>query len=160
MTRQIKKLSMLLITLLLLTGFTYAHGLFGIRTGLYEEIDEMYLGAEWMHRASERIEFNPNLEYVIIPESRYVALNWDANYNLVNSKTGFIEAGGGLALIFINDEALEKDEMELGINTALTAGLVIHGRYLPYVQAKYVFNNAIKNQLVVGLGMRFRLSAY
>ncbi len=160
MTRQIEKLGIILPLLFLLTGSVFAHGLFGIKTGLYEEIDEMYIGAEWMHSASDKIEFNPGLEYVLIPESRYVSLNWDAHYNLIDSKTGFIEAGGGLALIFINDEALEKDEMELGLNTALTAGLIIHGRYLPYVQIKYVFNNNIEHQLVAGLGMRFRLSVY
>lgn len=147
-----------ILILMLVPSLLNAHGFLGFRVGLYEEIDEMYLGVEWMHRASPRIEFNPSLEYVLITEGRFVSLNWDAHYNLVNSHTGFVEIGGGLAIMFINDEMLEEDTVDSGVNVSLTSGLVLHDRYMPYIQAKYIFNSDINNQLLIAMGLRFQLN--
>ena len=57
--------------------------LLGLRGGFYTDADALYLGGGVLMPMSRALDFNPNLEYVLIDGGSYMDINFDVNFNIL-----------------------------------------------------------------------------
>jgi hypothetical protein len=125
---------------------------FGIRGGVYTEIDEPFVGLELLSHVSGPLYFNPNVEYVFVDGGKFGSLNFDAHLDLPTG-TPYLWVGGGLALQYANPDGPGESDTSAYAN--LLAGIGFRtGRSVPYIQLKIVTSEP-KNEFVVAAGIRF-----
>ena len=76
----------LLIVLLPLVLFSVAiadsPNMMGIRLGTYTDLEEPYLGVEFLTGIAPNIDINPNFEYVLTDMGTFYTLNFDAHIDV------------------------------------------------------------------------------
>ncbi len=125
---------------------------FGIRGGLYTEIDEPFVGVELLTRVSNSLYFNPNVEYVFVDNGTYLTFNFDAHYDLPTHRKPYVWVGAGLGLGYANPEG--PGESDFNANANLLAGIGFRtGGSVPYIQLKVITTDP--TEFVAAVGIRF-----
>jgi hypothetical protein len=125
---------------------------FGIRGGLYTELDEPFAGIELLSHVRGPLYFNPNAEYVFVDRGHFGTLNFDAHVDLPTGRSPYVWVGGGLALTYFNPDGPGDDDVDAHGN--LLAGIGLRtGRAVPYVQLKLITSDP--KEFVVAAGVRF-----
>ncbi len=149
----------LLIFLLPLVMFSVAiadsPNMMGIRVGTYTDLEEPYLGVEFLTGIAPNIDINPNFEYVLTDIGTFYTLNFDAHMDVYTVRRGpFTWVGAGLAYTSFDPDGPIEGDSDLGLNIFLGVGLDRPG-YVPYVQLKFIIGDY--DDTVLNAGLRFRL---
>ena len=124
--------------------------MFGVRTGVYTDVDKPFLGIEGLFGVGHSIYLNPNFEYVFLDEPKYMTFNFDFHYDFHTHSRAYVWAGAGLGVLY-SDPDVGDSNTDVGLN--LLFGVGLKGRVVPYVQAKVVV--ADDSFFVIGFGVRF-----
>jgi hypothetical protein len=136
---------------LLLPAAPVAAGNLGIRGGLYTDVEEPFVGLEYLARVGNRVYFNPNVEYVFVENATYLTFNADAHYDFETHSRAYLWAGAGLAALHFDPEGRIDGETDAGLN--LLFGVGAKGDVIPYLQGKLVV--ADESEFVIAFGLRF-----
>lgn len=149
-----KTIGFVLLMSMLSVSFAYADsGSFvGVRAGLYTDVEEPFIGAEYLTGIAPSVDFNPNIEYVLIDNMTYMTFNIDTHYDFYDTRGGFMYLGGGLGISYIDIEGASDSETDTGINLFAGGGLNRRS-VIPYVQAKLVLGDY--DEFVIAVGFRF-----
>lgn len=128
---------------------------FGVRGGVYTDIEEGFIGAELLMPVARQWFFNPNIEYVFVDPGSLWTLNGDFHYDFAQSGNLTFWAGGGLAILFRDfDDRRRRDDSETDVGANLLAGLgAARGAVRPYGQVKVIL--ADDTEAVLAVGVRF-----
>ncbi|MBN1542658.1 hypothetical protein JW992_10975 [candidate division KSB1 bacterium] len=126
--------------------------LFGLRAGFYTDADEPFIGVEYLTGLAPSIDFNPNIEYVLMDRVTYLTFNLDTHYDFYDRAGGFMYVGGGLGLTYTKFEGASESNTDAGLNLFVGGGL-LRRSFIPYVQAKAVLGDY--DEFVLGFGIRF-----
>lgn len=126
---------------------------FGIRLGSYTDIDELYLGVDFLTPIGGRTYFTPNLEYVLIENGTYLTANADFHYDIHTRSKLYFWLGGGAGLAHFNPEGDGDNNSELAVNLLVGLGFNSGGSLIPYIQAKAILGDA--EDFVLTFGLRF-----
>lgn len=126
---------------------------FGVRLGVYTDVEELFLGAEMNAPIAKRVYVNPNLEYVLIDGGTFMTINFDAHYDFPTTSPLNIWAGGGLAVVYVNPDGPINSQTDPGLNLLFGLGFPTGSSALPYVQGKALLGD--QNDFVLGFGLRF-----
>lgn len=150
-----KKITFALLLLVFCTATTvYADSgsFFGLRAGYYTDVEEAFVGAEYLTGIAPSIDFNPNIEYVLIDNMTYMTINLDSHYDFYNSRGGFVYLGAGLGISYFDIEGASDSETDTGLNLFAGAGIA-RSSVIPYIQAKMIIGD--NDEFVIGFGLRF-----
>lgn len=131
----------------------------GIRGGLYSDAEAGFVGAELLIPVTRSWYFNPNYEYVFVDDGDLSTLNIDAHYDLPLRSPFYVWLGGGVAVIFAEDEIRRgrridtEEETDVGLNLLAGLGFGKGQAIRPYVQGKLVI--ADETEAVIAVGLRF-----
>lgn len=129
---------------------------FGVRGGVYTDIEEGFLGVELLMPVTGQWFFNPNIEYVFVDPGSLWTLNGDFHYDFAQSGNLTFWAGGGLAVLFrdFDDRRGRRDDSETDVGANLLAGLgAVRGTIRPYGQVKVILSD--DTEAVLAVGVRF-----
>jgi len=131
---------------------------FGVRGGVYTDIEEGFLGAELIMPVTGQWFFNPNIEYVFVDPGSLWTLNGDFHYDFAQSGNITFWAGGGPAILFrdFDDDRRGRrdDDEETDFGANLLAGLgATRGAIRPYGQVKVILSD--DTEAVLAVGVRF-----
>lgn len=131
---------------------------FGVRTGIYTDQSDAFLGGELLFQLAPRWFLNPNLEWVFVEDGDLFTLNGDVHYDFDVDFDGYVWAGGGVALISsdVDDDRPPRDDddgdTDVGLNVLAGVGWRAGG-LTPYVQGKVIV--ADETEAVLAVGLRF-----
>ncbi|MFO7866311.1 MAG: hypothetical protein R6V02_05815 [Candidatus Aminicenantes bacterium] len=126
----------------------------GIRLGTYTDAGDLFIGGEILIPVTERIWFNPNIEYVFVENGSYITFNADGHYDIYLADSPlFLWAGAGLGILYFDSNAGNFDSTDVGVNLLFGAGLETESRITPYIQAKVIISDS--TEFVLGAGIRF-----
>lgn len=151
-----KRLSISAITLTLLLFSTPAFAQFGeewdfgVRTGMYIDVGDPFIGFEALTPIAGNFFFNPNVEWVFIDGGDLATLNADVHYDLDLDTDYYVWVGAGLAAIYEN---LGESEFDIGANALGGIGWRV-GSWIPYAQAKILISD-VNDEVVGAVGIRF-----
>ncbi len=144
----------ILFAICLLTPASYSSAeTIGIRAGQYTDIEEFFLGGEFISRFGKNLYFIPNAEYVFVGRGTYMTFNFDLHYRFHTRSPLFFWAGGGLGVMYFNPPGRAESDNDLGANLIFGAGIETAGSFYPYFQGKLVLGD--KDEFVIGGGIRF-----
>ncbi|MDX1632254.1 MAG: hypothetical protein R3234_10355 [Thermoanaerobaculia bacterium] len=144
-----------LISLTLVLMPAASHGIdFGVRGGVYTDIEEPFAGVELlMPVGASSWYFNPNAEFVAVSDGDLATVNFDFHYDIPVDAPLYVWAGGGPAVIFRDPPGRRSDdETDVGANLLVGVGwqdLPV----VPYVQAKIIVSD--ETEVVAAVGVRF-----
>lgn len=130
----------------------------GVRGGQYMDlgrsgVDEPFLGVELIAGITDRVYFNPNVEYVFIDHGKLATANLDVHVALPVTEAAHLWIGPGLAVVYTDPDGPQESDTEFGLN--LLAGVAVHvGDVDPYMQLKFLFVDD-HEQFVWAVGVRF-----
>jgi hypothetical protein len=124
--------------------------MFGVRAGFYTDVEEPFIGVEFLAGIGNRVYFNPNFEYVFTDDPDFMTFNADFHYDFRTRGRAYVWAGAGLGVLYTNPEAGDGNT-DLGLN--LLFGLGLKGDVVPYVQGKVIVSD--DTEFVIGVGLRF-----
>ena len=127
-----------------------ARDMFGVRTGVYTDVDKPFIGIEGLFGVGHSIYLNPNAEFVFLDDPKYMTFNFDFHYDFHTRSRAYVWAGAGLGVLY-SDPDVGDSNTDVGLN--LLFGVGLKGRVVPYVQAKVVV--ADDSFFVIGFGVRF-----
>lgn len=140
----------ILITTIALPAFAAD---FGIRAGRYLDTEETFAGIELAVPLSERVVFDPNVEYVFFDGATLLTANADFHF-LFSRGRAVPWVGAGAALIYTAIDDGGDSTTRAGLN--LLAGLGVRaGSLMPYLQVKWVRASEEREELVAAAGLRF-----
>jgi hypothetical protein len=151
----------ILVSFMLISFSAHAQGTkrFGIRAGIYSDVEEGFIGAEFLARIAPKIYLNPNVEYVFVDQGTFMTFNADLHYDFDVQGKAFLWAGGGLGVSYIDldlddqfGDDVDDSETDLGLNLIFGAGIPTRS-VIPYIQGKAIVGDA--DDLVLGIGVRF-----
>lgn len=128
---------------------------FGVRTGIYTDASEAFVGVDALAQVGGAWFFNPNFEYVFVDDGDLFTLNGDFHYDFPVDGPTYVWAGGGPALIFrdLDDRRRDDDsETDFGLNLLAGVGWKAAG-LVPYVQGKVIVSD--DTEAVIAFGVRF-----
>lgn len=131
----------------------------GVRGGLYSDAEAGFVGFELLVPITRSWYFNPNYEYVFVDDGDLSTLNLDTHYDLPIRSPFYVWLGGGLAVIFAEDEFRRgrrietEDDTEIGANLLAGLGFGKGQAIRPYVQGKFII--ADETEAVIAVGLRF-----
>lgn len=125
----------------------------GIRAGQYTDIEEFFIGGEFISRFGQNLFFIPNAEYVFVERGTYMTFNFDLHYRFYTRSPLFFWAGGGLGVLYFNPPGRAESDTDLGANLIFGAGIETSGSFYPYFQGKLVLGG--NDEFVIGGGIRF-----
>lgn len=126
---------------------------FGLRLGIYSDAGDAFIGADVNTPISSHVNFNPNIEYVLIDHGTYLTVNGDFHYDFDVRRPIYLWAGGGPALIFFNPEGPDNSDNNLGINLLAGIGFKTSGSLIPYFQTKAILSD--NDEISFAFGVRF-----
>lgn len=135
------------------SGYGQEYMTFGVRTGIYTDAEELFLGAEMNTPIGHDVYFNPNLEYILVDGGTFITFNFDFDYVFPSSTAFNIWAGGGPAIVYTNPDGPINSETDLGIDLLFGLGFPTKGTLIPYVQAKVLLGE--QDDFVLAFGIRF-----
>ncbi|MBD3384378.1 hypothetical protein GF407_05555 [candidate division KSB1 bacterium] len=144
--------SLLVFVFTTTSAFADSGSFIGLRGGLYTDVEEPFIGAEYLTGIGPSVDFNPNIEYVFIDNMTYMTFNIDAHYDFYNRRGGFIYFGAGLGISYVDIDGAAESETDTGLNL-LAGGGLSRGSVIPYIQVKMILGD--NDELVVGFGLRF-----
>jgi hypothetical protein len=126
---------------------------FGIRGGVYTDVEEPFFGVELlMPVGSTGWFFNPNVEWVAVSDGDLATVNADFHYDLPVDPV-YVWVGGGPAVIFRDPPGRRTDdETDVGANLLVGVGWK-NLSVVPYAQAKIVISD--ESEVVAAVGVRF-----
>ena len=127
-----------------------ARDMFGVRAGIYTDVDDAFVGVEGVFHVGDRFYFNPNFEYVFTEDPHYMTFNGDFHYDFHTHSRAYVWAGAGLGVLYKNPEVGDSNT-DLGLN--LLFGVGRKGHVIPYVQGKVIVSD--DTAFVLGFGVRF-----
>ena len=123
-----------------------------VRGGFNADKEEGLLGAGILTGVGEAWDFNPNVEWTMVPNGSYFTVNGDFHRDFYSTSSGaalWLGAGPALA-VWRRD--VGSDDTRFGVN--LFGGIgATHGSFRPYGQAKVMLANA--SEFSLALGARF-----
>jgi hypothetical protein len=125
----------------------------GVRTGLYTDVEEAFLGFEALTRIGDTdFIFNPNVEVVFVDNGDLFALSFDVHYDFdLDLDKVDVWAGAGPTVLFRDPDRGRGDD-DFGLN--LLAGIGLReGTVRPYAQFKVIL--ADETEAVIAIGLRF-----
>lgn len=127
---------------------------FGIRGGVYTDLEEPFAGVELlMPVGATSWYFNPNAEFVAVSDGDLATVNFDFHYDIPVDVPLYVWVGGGPAVIFRDPPGRRTDdETDVGANLLVGVGwkdLPI----VPYAQAKIIVSD--ETEVVAAVGVRF-----
>jgi hypothetical protein len=126
---------------------------FGVRGGLYTEVDEPFVGIELLSKVGDRVYFNPNVEYVFVDGGKYGTFNFDAHYDLPTGSSPYVWIGAGLAFVHSNPDGPAESDTNAHANLLGGIGFRTRGGSVPYIQLKLITTDP--SEFVVAAGIRF-----
>lgn len=130
---------------------------FGVRAGIYDDAGEPFIGGELLFPLTRSWYLNPNLEYVLVDDGDLITINGDVHYDFDVDFSGYVWAGGGLAVISDDREfprrRRDDDDTDIGVNLLGGVGWKTGSNLVPYVQGKVIL--ADDNEFVAAFGIRF-----
>ncbi len=137
----------------LLSGPSLAATEFGVRSGVYTDVDAGFVGAEAIAPVGSSWYFDPNFEYAFADRGDLFTLNGDFHYDVVRSRPYDVWLGGGPAILVHEGETpTSGHRSDLGVN--LIAGVGFRQPKIePYVQTKATVSD--DSQFVLAFGVRF-----
>jgi len=154
-----KRNSMLLISLILLAvavalpSRARAQTDFGVRTGVYTDESDAFVGLELLSRMrGSQWFFNPNFESVFVDNGNLFTINADFHYDFPTSGQFSVWLGGGPALI-LRDPDRGDNSTDAAVNLLAGFGFSPHSAVRPYVQGKVILSN--NSEAVFAVGLRF-----
>jgi hypothetical protein len=130
---------------------------FGVRGGLYSDAEAGFLGVELLTDLTGRWFLNPNAEYVFVDDGDLATINLDAHYDLPLQAAADVWVGGGLAVVFSDDDRPgrgdDDSETDIGVNLLAGVGFLRREAVRPYVQAKVLLSD--ETEAVIAVGVRF-----
>jgi len=127
-----------------------ARDMFGVRFGIYTDVDKAFAGVEGVFHVGNRIYLNPNFEYVFMDDPHYMTFNADFHYDFRTHSRAYVWAGAGLGVLY-TDPQVGESNTDVGLN--LLFGVGLKGHVIPYVQGKLIV--AEDTAFVLGFGLRF-----
>src|SRR5262249_13963900 len=88
---------------------------FGVRTGVYTDASEAFLGAEALTPIAQAWYFNPNLEYAFAGSRDVLALSGDFHYDFLHNRPYYVWAGAGPSVVR-KDDGVGDHRTDLGVN--------------------------------------------
>jgi hypothetical protein len=152
-----KRILLILLLSLVLTSVSVADSpnMMGLRLGTYTDLEEPYIGIEYLTGIAPNIDINPNLEYVLTDMGTFYTLNFDFHYDAYTVRRGpFAWVGAGLAYTSFDPDGPIEGDSDLGLNLFFGAGLDRPG-FVPYVQLKFLIGDY--DDTVLNAGLRFLL---
>ncbi|HSP87478.1 MAG TPA: hypothetical protein VLN45_05055 [Ignavibacteriaceae bacterium] len=128
-------------------------GKFGIRTGVYTDLSDMFLGVEYLAPIGSRVFFNPNIEYVFIENADYWTFNFDAHYDWPTYSSVYVWTGAGLGILHFNPEGRADSNTDVGLNLLFGLGFNTSSTVIPYIQGKAIISD--NTDFSLGMGVRF-----
>ena len=128
-------------------------GKFGIRTGVYTDLSDLFVGAEYVAPVGSNVFLNPNVEYVFVSSGDYWTFNFDAHYDFPTYSALFVWTGGGLGVLHFNPEGPADGSTDLGLNLLFGLGFNTTSNLIPYIQGKAILSDNTDFEL--GFGLRF-----
>lgn len=128
---------------------------FGVRGGLYADVEELFLGLELLTRVGDSPWwFNPNVEFVFVDPGDLWTLNLDFHYDFdTDDRDTYVWAGGGPAVVFRDRGGrFDDDETDPGLNLLAGVGWQLE-EIVPYLQGKILL--ADDSEAVIAVGVRF-----
>jgi hypothetical protein len=125
----------------------------GLRTGLYTDIEEAFVGVEGLGRIGSTDFFlNPNAEVVFVDNGDLVTLSLDVHYDLeLDTHPVDVWLGAGPTVLFRDLDRGRGDD-DFGLNLLAGVGLR-EGAVRPYGQLKVIL--ADDTEAVLAFGIRF-----
>lgn len=149
-------LTALALSLLLTPTPAAADTDFGVRGGLYSDASSGFVGVELLTGITGSWFFNPNAEYVFVDDGDLATINLDAHYDLPLRAPADVWLGGGLAVVFADDDrprGNDDSETDIGVNLLAGVGFLRREAIRPYVQGKILI--ADETEAVIAVGIRF-----
>lgn len=127
---------------------------FGVRGGVYTDIEEPFVGVELLTRVGDtQWFFNPNAEFVLVDDGDLATANFDFHYDLPVEAPIYVWLGGGPAVVFSDPPARRADsETDAGFNFLGGVGWDVEPLVL-YVQGKILVSD--DSEAVAAFGVRF-----
>lgn len=127
---------------------------FGVRGGVYTDIEEPFVGVELLTRVGDSSWFfNPNVEFVLVDDGDLVTANFDFHYDLPVQAPIYVWLGGGPAVVFKDPPGRRSDsETDAGFNFLGGVGWNVEPLIL-YVQGKILVSD--DSEAVAAFGVRF-----
>ncbi|HVS15676.1 MAG TPA: hypothetical protein VMV46_17265 [Thermoanaerobaculia bacterium] len=125
----------------------------GLRTGLYTDIEEAFLGFEALTRVADTdFFFNPNVEWVFVDNGDLFTVSFDVHYDL-DLDLDWVDfwLGAGPTVLF-RDPDFGRSDDDFGLNLLAGVGLR-EGAVRPYAQFKVIL--ADETEAVIAIGLRF-----
>lgn len=132
---------------------------FGVRGGVYTDVEDPFVGVELLGQFDgTRWFYNPNVEYVFVDNGDLITVNADFHYDLPADTPFDVWLGAGGALIFrdYDDGRFRRDddsETDGGLNLLGGLGFNPGGAVRPYVQGKLLLSD--DSEAVLAFGLRF-----
>lgn len=126
---------------------------FGLRTGVYTDESDLFLGAEFVTPMGPGPwNFNPNVEWAFVDNGDLWTLNADFTFDMAPTKAVDIWLGGGPALV-VRSRDRGDDETDPGLNLLAGVGFLRGRAVSPYFLAKILVSD--DSQAILGFGVRF-----
>lgn len=122
----------------------------GVRGGVYLDQDEVFLGGHLAHQIERRLQFNPNLEYVLVERGSLFTINADFLYDLPSRSRTVFWVGGGLGISRFALEDFRNTDSGLNLLMGVSFG---RGPATPFLHVKLMMTG--ESQLAVGGGFTF-----
>lgn len=137
----------------LAAGASNAQWAFGLRTGVYTDESDLFLGAEFVTPMGPGPwKFNPNVEWAFVDNGDLWTLNADFTFDMAPTKAVDIWLGGGPALV-VRSRDRGDDETDPGLNLLAGVGFLRGRAVSPYFLAKILVSD--DSQAILGFGVRF-----
>ena len=152
------KRTAVLVSLLAICGIfaatpSQAQWQFGLRTGVYTDDSDLFLGAEFVTPMGPGPwKFNPNFEWAFVDNGDLWTLNADFTFDLAPTGAVDLWVGGGPALVVRNRDRGD-DETDPGLNLLAGVGFLRGRAVSPYFLAKILVSD--NSQAILGFGVRF-----
>ena len=151
------KISIIFLLIIVLISLSssniHARQKYGIRLGVYSDIDGTYVGAERLFHLSPDFWLTPNFEYVFADNITFFSINMDITYDFTPTRNFVYWIGAGPGLVYSNPEGSEEGGADFGANILAGIRIRTKGPVTPYLQAKILLSDY--QDFVFGFGLRF-----
>ena len=124
----------------------------GLRTGVYTDDSDLFVGGEFLTSLGGAWKFNPNVEWAFVNNGNLFTLNADFTYDLTPTQAVDVWLGAGPALVYRTRDRGD-DEADPGLNLLVGLGFLRGRAVSPYFMAKILLFE--DSQAILGFGVRF-----